>query len=274
MQRFPSLDGFGPTRATLQRYARAMAALARSHAVARPHWRHISLRVGPDGLVTDHMPLPEGGLMAARMDFPGGQIVLAASDGRRRSWALDAGLSGTEMGDALIGAAAEWGLRGEVRREPFESHEPGTVDPDAAGRAWTAIIGAMRAFTRHAARLSGDVGPVQFWSHGFDLSVEWFGTRQVAYEEDGQTSMLPAQLNLGFYPGDDDGGSYFYSNPWPFEPERLLGRALPSGAQWHTEGWQGSILPYAILRDDPDPEARLLDYAKAVFDIALPGLTE
>jgi hypothetical protein len=85
--------------------------------------------------------------------------------------------------------------------------------------------------------------------------------------------MSPAQLNLGFYPGDDDASSYFYSNPWPFESAALLGRDLPPGAQWHTEGWEGSMLPYTTLRDDPSPEERLLDYAKAVFDIASPGLT-
>ncbi len=79
---------------------------------------------------------------------------------------------------------------------------------------------------------------------------------------------MPAQLNLGFYPGEDDDTSYFYSNPWPFEADKLLGRALPDGAVWHTEGWQGAMLPYTATKD----EEQLLAFAAAVFDIASPLL--
>ena len=66
--------------------------------------------------------------------------------------------------------------------------------------------------------------------------------------------------------------SYFYSNPWPFDGDILLGRALPEGASWHTEGWQGAMLPYATLRDDPRGEERVLAFAAAVYDMAAPLL--
>ena len=39
---FPTLDGFGPTRRTLQLYSRALSGLARVHGVAHPNWWHIS----------------------------------------------------------------------------------------------------------------------------------------------------------------------------------------------------------------------------------------
>ncbi len=80
----------------------------------------------------------------------------------------------------------------------------------------------------------------------------------------------PAQLNLGFYPG---GRPYFYSNPWPFEGGVLLEQELPHGAEWHTEGWQGTILYYDQLQDDPDAESKLLEYAAAVFELSLPTLS-
>jgi hypothetical protein len=92
----------------------------------------------------------------------------------------------------------------------------------------------------------------------------------VQYEEDGELRAYPAQLNLGFFPG---GEAYFYSNPWPFEGELLLDRQLPQGADWHTEGWQGTILPYSRLVDDPLAEKRLLDYAIKVFELTRPTLT-
>ena len=85
---------------------------------------------------------------------------------------------------------------------------------------------------------------------------------------------MPAQLNLGFYPGGPGIAPYFYSNPWPFDAERLLGSPLPGGARWHTEGWQGTILPYEELVGDPDAGTRLLAYARRVYELCAPLLMD
>jgi hypothetical protein len=98
------------------------------------------------------------------------------------------------------------------------------------------------------------------------MSFEWFGSK-VTIGEDG--SKAPAQLNLGFYPGEEE--PYFYSNPWPFDG-RLVGTPLPSGAEWYTEGWNGTLLSYESLLGDEDWAGRLLDYAAAVHRIARPTL--
>ena len=51
---FPPLPIDGePTRATLHAYAHAVATLPRAHAIAHPLWWHSSLKVRPDGLVTE-----------------------------------------------------------------------------------------------------------------------------------------------------------------------------------------------------------------------------
>jgi hypothetical protein len=269
LSQFPTLDGFGPTRRTLQLYTRALSALARACAPAHPNWWHISLKVTPTGLVTDNIPLPDGGILAGRLDFHRWQIILEDSDGRSWAIALGEGLSGRDMGERIIAVAADAGFNGEVDRGRFADGEPGVYDGDAVGSFFTALIGADRVFKRHGARLGDDAGPVRLWPHGFDLAMEWFGTRVERYNEGGKTIELPAQLNLGFYPGENDSASYFYSNPWPFDGGKLLGRALPAGANWHTEGWQGAMLPYAVVRD----EDQVLDFAAAVFDIASPLLT-
>jgi hypothetical protein len=103
------------------------------------------------------------------------------------------------------------------------------------------------------------------WPYGFDLAFEWFGARSETY--DGEE--LPAQLNLGFYPAGDP---YFYSNPWPFD-ESLPGIPLPHGAAWHTEGFQGTMLPYHAVQSKADAADRLAEYARAVFDAAAPTLS-
>ena len=97
-----------------------------------------------------------------------------------------------------------------------------------------------------------------------------FGTRTVDYEEDGQVTSYPSQLNLGFYPGEPE--PYFYSNPWPFEKGQLIEQALPDGARWHLDGWEGTYLPYASLAGKADASDRLLKFAGRVYEVASPTL--
>ena len=52
----------------------------------------------------------------------------------------------------------------------------------------------------------------------------------------------------------------------------MVDHPLPDGAKWHTDGWQGTILPYAELVDDLEAESRLRVFAKAVYDLASPTL--
>ena len=162
-------------------------------------------------------------------------------------------------------------IGGDYAREKFADDEPRSYDPEAVARFLIALTNADRIFKAHRASLSGEVSPVQLWPHGFDLAFEWYGTRMQSYEEQGTVHESPSQLNLGFYPEDTE-SAYFYSNPWPFEAESLLDRSLPGGAGWHTEGWQGAMLPYAELADDPEAENRLLDFARAVYQLASPTL--
>jgi hypothetical protein len=226
------------------------------------------MKVTPSGLVTDNIPLPGGGILAGTLDFHQRRITMEDSDGHVWTIPLDEGLSGSAMGERIIAVAAEAGFGGEVDRGRFASDEPGVYDADAAGRFFTALVRADRVFKRRGALLGDDAGPVRLWPHGFDLAMEWFGARVEKLNEGGKTVELPAQLNLGFYPGENDADSYFYSNPWPFDGDQLLDRPLPDGAGWHTEGWQGAMLPYKAARD----EDQVLVFAAAVFDVASPLL--
>jgi len=270
---FPPLTDWEPTRWTLQLYSRVVGAVPRAHAEFHPKWWHISLKVMPDGLTTGPMPLPDSvNEFWLTMNLRRHTIALVSTSGVQREFDMTAGLSATEMGDLILGAVADLGLTGEYAREKFEDDEPGRYDPAAAERYLGALVEVDRVFKAHRATLDGDPGPVQLWPHGFDLAFEWFGTRTVEHEEHGEMQVLPSQLNLGFYPGDAGNAGYFYSNPWPFESEQLLSHPLPDGARWFTDGWQGSILPYAELVDDPNGPARLAEYARQVYVIAKPTL--
>jgi hypothetical protein len=268
---FPSLPGdFETTRATLHAYAHAVGALPRVHAVPHPKWWHISLKPKPNGLITDTMALPSGVTFQLRMDLRNHVIVLETSTGHEEAFSMTQGLTGTQMGDAFIVAVSALGLDGEYSREKFENDDPREYDPAAAETFFAAVSAIDFVMQRHRSALEGDVGPIQLWPHGFDLAFEWFGSRVETYEEHGEIETYPSQLNLGLYPG---GRPYFYSNPWPFEEEQLTSHPLPSGAEWHTEGWQGSILHYDQIAGKPDADELLLAFAKAVHAVAAPTLT-
>ena len=269
MTLFPSLDGFEPTRQTLHNYVNAIGVIPRAHAAFHSQWWHISLRVTENGLKTAVMPLPDSGTFWLEMDLRHHNILLQTSLGGTQSFNMQAGLTGSQMGEQILTAVANLGLSGEYAREKFESDEPRTYDPAQAGKFFTALRNAHRILSEHRATLNGKMGPLQVWPHGFDLAFEWFGTRTETHEEDGAVKELPSQINWGFYPG---GEPYFYANPWPFESEQLVNKPLPVGAAWHTEGWQGSMLAYKELVDEKNAEVRLREYAQAVFDLASPTL--
>ena len=268
---FPALPTDGePTRSTLHAYALAMAELPRAHAPAHPLWWHISLKVRPDGLITEAMPLPSGGAASVRMDPRSALVVFETSGGDRRAFPMNAGLTATEMGNALIAAGSEFGLSGGYDRARFEDDDSRPYDDDDALGFFNAFVAAEGALAIQMNRLAGSVGPIQLWPHGFDLDFEWFGRRIVTASESGEPADLPAQINFGFFPA---GSAYFYSNPWPFEAEVLLDVDLPGGAVWHTAGWKGSMLEYADLADSAAGVEHFLAYADAVFEAAAPTLS-
>jgi hypothetical protein len=269
---FPDLEGFGPTKQTLHLYAQAVGVIPRTHAVSHPKWWHVSLKVRPNGLTTDDMALPDGGSFNLRMDLKEHKVVLTTSTGTVREFSMAEGLTSTALGNQILAALADLGLEGEYARDRFENGEPRAYDPVLAERFFAALTIADRVFNKYRSGLSGDFGQVQLWPHGFDLAMEWFGTRVETYEEHGEVTEYPSQLNLGFYVGEGGDSSYFYSNPWPFEQEQLVHNALPSGARWITESWQGSILPYSELIGVNNAEERLLEYANAVYNISSPTL--
>ena len=264
---FPSFaENWEPTRATLHAYAKALGTLAQTHLPKHPAWWHISLKPKPNGLTTENMPLPGGGLLNGRLDVRSHEVMVEASTGWHRSFDFRDARSGTEMADAIISAVAELGLTGAYVRKDFEDDGVREYDVEAAAPYWAALTNAAAGFELHRAALDHrSVGPVQFWPHGFDLAFEWFGTK--TYEYEGTTH--PAQLNLGFY---SSGRPYFYSNPYPFTDEELRKCDLSVG-DWCEDMFEGSILYYDEIADDPDGAAKLSTFAREVHEAARPTLT-
>lgn len=270
---FFDLGDWQPTRDTLHAYSRVIAALPRAYIPPHPLWWHISLTVDATGLSTKPVALPGGGALSLHLNFRDHTVVLTTTDGTRHAWSMQAGLSDKALADLILAAAAGLGLEGPVDRSKFESDAPRPYAPEEAARYFAALSQIERLMQAHRATFPGSPGPVQLWPHGFDISFEWFGSRRVVLEEGGISKEYPAQLNFGWSTGDaGHPGPYFYSNPWPFEADRLIDHPLPAGSSWYTQSWKGTIFPYAELVGDPAAAERLLAYARRVFEIAEPVL--
>lgn len=271
---FPDLHGWDPTRDSLHLYAQAIGVIPRALAEPHPKWWHIGLKVQEDGPTTDPISIPgeKTGSLVIQMDLRQHNVIIATTRGESAKVDMRGGLTGSEFGDQLILRLADLGVEGEFDRARYDDQRPREYEPRHAERYLQALLLSRDSQNAVKEELAGETGPVQLWPHHFDLSFEWFGTKIVAYEEEGEEVEASSQLNFGFAPGDEGHPApYFYSNPWPFE-ESLTDALLPEGARWETDSYQGTLLPYGEVVGDPHGPAQLRDYYLTVYGIAKPTL--
>ncbi len=273
---FPPLTKWATSRDTLSQYAAVVGVIPRALSEPHPKWWHISLKVQEDGAATDPIPHPEstGVTFQLLMNLRAHSVDVSTSEGEVRSLSMTDGLSSTEFGNRLLSMLGELGIEAEFEREKFENDKPRVYDPEPAGSFGEILVKTAEILELHRSSLTGETGPIQLWPHNFDLAFEWFGTRLIPYGEGDDAQEILSQINFGLAPGDSSHAeAYFYSNPWPFE-DSLIDRKLPAGAQWFTESWKGSLLPYAEIASDPAGEDKLAAYFKAIYELSSPLLTE
>lgn len=270
---FEDLGRWESTRDVLHNTLRVLAAVPRRFAPQHERWWHIGVRARKGGLWLNPVFLPDGGSLELGVRTADHAVVIETAAGHLKAWPLRDGPSPAELALGLFSEVNRLGLTG-LDPGVFSSVPDGPYDPDEANRYYDLIGAIDRIFAHHRKRLPGETSPTHLWPHGFDVSFEWFGTRRIELTGDGAGRMAPAQLNLGWSPGEESHPApYFYSNPWPFD-DSLKEHSLPKGAAWMDGAWKGSILPYGELVGDPAGEERLLDYAWTVFRLAAPTLTE
>ena len=270
----PSLEGWESTRDTLHAYAQVAGAPARVLAEPHPKWWHLSMKVTPEGLLSNrmnHEALGEHALqMLLNLRSHALEVLLDAEV--QDQFPLTNGQSATEIGLQLQARFAALGVVIELPEDKYANNDARSYDREFAERYLSAVgqTAGMMGVLRE--RLPGDRSPVQLWPHHFDLAFEWFGSKTVKVEKEGQESELSAQLNFGFAPGDSSfPDPYFYSNPWPFD-EELTTQSLPHGARWFRDGFEGTLLPYSDLVGDDQAVDKLMSYYRRVFELAKPTL--
>ena len=213
------------------------------------------------GFATAPVALEDGSELLGELDLIDHLIVMTAGSETRRMSLVD-GPSPRSVGEAIHELAGRHGRAIAADPARYDDADRQPYDTDAAeafAGAATVAIGAIRQVV---AGIDGEVTGPHLWPHGFDIAAEWYSDRTVDYEG----SETSAQIGMGWYPAKS---SYLYVNPWPVS-EEFASEALPAGATWHRNGWEGAYL------EVPDggsiPAAHVVALGSAVFDMAMPAL--
>ena len=264
--RFPTLDTatIVPTRDALHDYARVAGAWASGSRKRRKHWWHASLRPSLRGLTT--------GVVYGAVDFEL-EVDFAGSELHVRT--------GTETVSEGFTGQASRELADLIRRRLIplgvdESQAPGegvisdTVYPDysadEAGHMFRVLRSMTAVFEDLRAGIREETSPIQVWPHHFDLSMIWLPGHKVAGADPADEEQSDKQMNFGFVFGDEAiAEPYIYVTAYPL-PEALPELALPAGASWRSEGFNGVVLPYRQLAATTDPHAYLLELWEQLLD--------
>jgi hypothetical protein len=278
------LDEWRDTYATLHMWTQIVGKTRLALAPMENHWWQVALYVTPRGLTTSAMP-SGARTVAAEFDFIDHQLYLRASDGASRAVTLAprtvADFYAAYMAalDTLGVEAKIWPAPNEVEPAiPFaEDREHASYDADAANRCWRVLVQADRVFKRFRGRFLGKQSPVHFFWGSFDLAATRFSGRAAPQHPGGAPNcpdyvMVEAYSrecsSCGFWPG---GGAIsepaFYAYAYPAPDGYAEHPVLPADAFYSREMGE-FVLPYARVREAPDPDAMLLDFLESTYRAA------
>lgn len=254
---FPKLTAWDETRETLHAYARVLGAVRAAFTPEQPRHEHGSLRLYTSGLTTTPIPHPlnTSRNFSLSLDLRNHYVLFSTSEGDVHQWRISEGLSATKLGEQIIAKLAEMDVHGKINQRKFASERPNSYAFDESERYFGILSQVGRLFENFRETLPGEKSPVLVWPKLFDLSFALLGAD------------LDSQIVFGFNPaGAVIDGAYFFVSSTPQQPDQLS-QALPAGARWHTDGWQGALLPYAEVADKADAAQRIRGFLQAVYEL-------
>jgi hypothetical protein len=283
---WPSLSykDWEPTCTTLHLWTQIVGKARLAQTPWINHSWHATFYLTARGLTTSTIAYGPGAFQVD-FDFIADKLRIATSDGGVATLAL-APASIADFHARFRAALAELGLEVAMHDRPnemptavpfAEDRAARPYDADAVRRFWHALLHIERVLVRFRSGFLGKVSPVHLFWGGLDLAVTRFSGRR-APRHPGGAPHVPDAVNseayshevssAGFWPGGsgaDDAAFYSYAYP---EPEGFQTAAVrPAGALY--EAKLGLfMLPYALVRSAPDPEATLLEFLQSTYEAA------
>ena len=286
MSRWPPLD-YAADKGTIETLHLLLQLIGklplRLHPWVNHSW-HLALRMTPRGAITRSLPAGER-QFAVELDFLEAAIRVECDNGSQSALPV-AGKPIAEVHAALSALLGELGLPAPLQGAPNEIPDPIRFSEDMRMREWNAdaarrlhgaFLCADRNFNVFRSLYRGKSSPSHLFWGSFDLAVTRFSGRSAPVHPGGIPSLPDTVtreayshevISAGFWPGGGGfGEAAFYAYAYP-TPEGLAGAAVqPAGAFWHRD-LREFILPYADLRQAPDPDRELQRFLDATFAAA------
>jgi hypothetical protein len=273
-----SYDQWSQTCDTLHAHTQVLGKLAVRLAPPEPQLQHAALRLTARGWETAPLPAPDGsGALVVVLDLRAHEVVVEASNRGAHRVALvpdrPVGVVTREVLDAVAGLVGRVEIDAKPQEVPWkvpldEDNEHARYDPDAVSRYFAAATQAALVLAAFRAPYRGRSTPVNAWWGSFDLAVSLFSGRPAAPPSRDfimRNAMDAQEVAIGWWPGDPRYGKaafYAYTHP---APEGFAGADIsPPPARWDA-GLGEYILDWDDVRNDPDPRALALEFARSVF---------
>jgi hypothetical protein len=268
-------DSWHETRDTLHAHTQVLGKLAATLAPPEPQLQHAALRLTARGWETAPLPAPDGsGAFGVVLDLHTYEAVAEHSDGRALRIPLTPDRPVGEVTRELLASVRRIAGPVELNLTPQETPWTKLLDEDDEHSSFdTARVDAyFEAATRAAMVLAalrapyrGRATPVNAWWGSFDLAVSLFSGKAVEPAGEGfiwRNAGDAEQVEVGWWPGDaryPRAAFFTYAHPAPagFENATLQ----PAAAHWDATLGE-FILDWDDIRDDPDPHASALAFAR------------
>ena len=272
------LSEWKPTKNTLHLYLQIVGKIRLSLFPRQNHWWHVPFYVSPGGLTTRPIPFNFGNFQID-FDLIEHKLKITTSDGERRSFDLQNGLTVAEFYKSVFENLSELGIETKIRAVPYEAPSTTPFAEDTENKSYDkeyiekfrrVLVTVNDIFEEFRGRFTGKSTPVHLFWHSFDLALTRFSGKPAAVSEDAGKVEREAYshevISFGFWAGDDNvPAPAFYSYTAP-EPENLTGEKLePETAMWNTDKGAMAILMYDDARNTDKPRETILKFLESAY---------
>jgi Family of unknown function (DUF5996) len=274
----PAYEEWRATCDTLHAHTQVLGKLAATLAPPEPQLQHAALRLTARGWETLPLPAPDGsGALVVALDLHAHEAVAEHTGGGVRRVPLTPDRPVGDVTREVLAGARE--LAGPIEIDPTPQEVDWTLPLDAdtehatydAGQVATYFAAATRAalvLAAFRAPYRGRSTPVNAWWGSFDLAVNLFSGEPADPPTDDfimRNAMDSQEVAVGWWPGDSRYGRpafFAYAHP----PVGLVAETelSPPAAHWQAEMGL-HLLDWEDLRDEPDPHATALEFARSAF---------
>jgi Family of unknown function (DUF5996) len=272
---------YGPWSATcdtLHAHTQVLGKLAVELAPAEPQLQHAALRLTARGWETHPLPAPDGsGAIVAALDLHTHEAVVEHSGGRETRIPLTPERPVAEVTREVLEAVAR--VAGPVEINPTPQEVPwqvpldedldhATYDSEQVATYFEAATQAALVLAEFRAPFRGRSTPVNAWWGTFDLAVSFFSGRPADPPSDDfimRNGGDAEQIGIGWWPGDPNhDGAAFFALAYP-APAGFGGAEItPEEAHWDEQLGEYA-LEWEAIRENPDPHALALEFARSAF---------